>query len=91
MIILRIGEPFTAAEVNELVALHGALPVLAYPRKFTVRCAEGIRSTVGDVLQPLFAIIYPAEYLEEAAWNQLVLKAFTEKEIDRIGLDKKGQ
>ena len=34
---------------------------------------------------------YPAEYLDEAAWNQLVLKAiFTEKPVHRIvGLDER--
>ncbi|MBN8789855.1 MAG: EboA domain-containing protein [Terrimonas sp.] len=88
----NIDNLFTAAEVNELVALYGALPLLAYPRKFTARCAEGIRSNIGDVLQTIICDNpYPAEYLEEAAWNQLVLKAFfTEKDIDRIiGLDKR--
>ncbi|MFT3749890.1 MAG: EboA domain-containing protein [Agriterribacter sp.] len=87
-----IDNLFIAAEVNELVALYGALPVLAYPQKFTARCAEGIRSNIGDVLQIIICDnTYPAEYLKEAAWNQLVLKAFfTEKDIDRIiGLDKR--
>ncbi|MFT3948452.1 MAG: EboA domain-containing protein [Agriterribacter sp.] len=90
--LTAIDNLFSAAEVNELVALYGALPVLAYPQKFTARCAEGIRSNIGDVLEAIICDNpYPAKYLGEAAWNQLVLKAFfTEKDIDRItGLDKR--
>lgn len=88
----KTGNLFLAADVNELVTLYGALPVLAYPQKWKARCAEGIRSNIGDVLEAIICDNpYPSEYLEEAAWNQLVLKAFfTEKDIDRIiGLDKR--
>ncbi|MCC6287009.1 MAG: EboA domain-containing protein [Chitinophagaceae bacterium] len=83
---------FSAAEVNELVALYGALPVLAYPQKWTGRCAEGIRSNIGVVLETIICDNpYPSAYLGEAAWNQLVLKAFfTDKDIDRIiGIDER--
>ncbi|WP_082886364.1 EboA domain-containing protein [Flavisolibacter tropicus] len=81
---------FLGAEMNELVALYSALPVLAYPQHWRKRCSEGIRSNIGDVL---LAIIcnnpYPAEQLDDAAWNQMVLKAFfTEKPVHQIvGLD----
>lgn len=88
----RTDHLFLAADVNELVALYGALPVLAYPEKWVKRCAEGIRSNIGAVLETIICDNpYPSEYLSEAAWNQLVLKAFfTEKDIDRIiGLDKR--
>ncbi len=85
-----IEQLFPAADVNELVALYGALPVLAWPEQWKARCAEGIRSNIGLVLEAVICDNpYPSEYLEDAAWNQLVLKAFfTEKDIDRIiGLD----
>lgn len=82
----RIEQLFTTGEVNELVTLYGALPVLAYPQKWTHRCSEGIRSNIGDVLETIICNNpYPAERLNEAAWNQLVLKAFfTEKDINAI-------
>lgn len=83
---------FLAAEMNELVALYSALPVLAYPEIWTRRCAEGIRNNIGDVLEAIMCNNpYPSENLDEAAWNQLVLKAFfTEKPIEEIvGLDKR--
>lgn len=83
---------FQAAEVSELVALYGALPFFAYPEKWAARCSEGIRSNIGLVLEAIICNNpYPCEQLNDAAWNQLVLKAFfTEKDIHRIvGLDKR--
>ena len=83
---------FLAAEMNELVALYSALPLLAYPERWSKRCADGIRSNIGDVLQAIMCNNpYPSEQLEEKAWNQLVLKAFfTEKPIfEIIGLDER--
>jgi len=83
---------FLAAEMNELVALYSALPVLGYPEHWIKQCAEGIRSNIGDVLEAIMCNNpYPAAYLEEPAWNQLVLKAFfTEKPVEQIiGLDER--
>ena len=81
---------FLTAEVNELVALYSALPVLAYPEMWSKRCAEGIRSNIGAALEAIMCYNpYPAAYLDEQAWNQLVLKAFfTGKPVEQIiGLD----
>jgi hypothetical protein len=77
---------FLAAEMSELVALYGSLPLLAYPESWRKRCAEGIRSNIGQVLNAVICKNpYPAEQLDEAAWNQLVLKAlFTDKPILEI-------
>ncbi|GEP94415.1 EboA domain-containing protein [Chitinophaga cymbidii] len=83
---------FLAAEMNEQVALYSALPLLAYPEEWTARTAEGIRSNIGVVLEAIMLDNpYPARYLDEPAWNQLVLKAFfTEKPVHRIvGLDER--
>lgn len=88
----RIEQLFPAAELNELVALYSALPLLAYPEAWRGRCAEGIRSNIGPVLETIICNNpYPSEQLPEAAWNQLVLKAFfTEKRVDQIiGLDER--
>lgn len=81
---------FLSAEMNELVALYSALPVLAHPEIWVKRCAEGIRSNIAGVLEAIMLQNpYPAENLEQAAWNQMVLKAFfTEKQVQSItGLD----
>lgn len=81
-----IEKLFPTAEMSELVALYSALPVLAYPELWRGRCAEGIRNNIADVLESIMCNNpYPSENLDEAAWNQLVLKAiFTEKPISQI-------
>jgi hypothetical protein len=83
---------FSAADMNEQVALYGALPLLAWPEEWKLRTAEGIRSNIGPVLEAIMLHnAYPAAYLEEPAWNQLVMKAiFTDKPVHLItGLDKR--
>lgn len=88
---VRITENlFISAEMNEQVALYSALPLLAFPEEWRERTAEGIRSNIGIVLEAIMLDNpYPAMYLSEPAWNQLVLKAFfTDKAINSIiGLD----
>jgi hypothetical protein len=86
----KIENLFLAAEMSELVALYSALPLLAYPEIWVKRCSEGIRSNIGSVLEAImYHNPYPAQNLDQAAWNQLVLKAFfTDKEIGKIiGID----
>lgn len=81
---------FLAAEMNELVALYSSLPLLAYPQMWMKRCAEGIRNTMDSVLEAvMYHNPYPSEYLEQLAWNQMILKAFfTGKKVEKItGLD----
>jgi hypothetical protein len=88
--IHKIEGLFKNAEMNELADLYAALPVFAYPEIWVKRCAEGVRSNIGIVLESImYDNPYPAKFLNEAAWNQLVLKAFfTEKDVNRInGLD----
>jgi len=83
---------FLAAEVSELVALYSSLPVLAWPDQWKLRCAEGIRSNIGLVLEAImYHNPYPEKYLDEKAWNQLILKAFfTDKDIIQIpGIDER--
>jgi len=86
----KIESLFMAAEMGEQVALYSSLPLLDYPELWVKRCAEGIRSNIGIVLEAImYNNPYPAQNLEQAAWNQLVLKAFfTDKDISKIiGID----
>ena len=90
--IKTIENLFLAAEVSELVALYSSLPVLAWPERWKLRCAEGIRSNIGLVLEAImYHNPYPEKYLDEKAWNQLILKAFfTDKDIIQIpGIDER--
>lgn len=66
---------FDDGDLGELGALYQALPLLPHPERHRARAAEGIRAN----MQPVFEAIalrnpYPAEQLEDAAFNQLVLK-----------------
>jgi len=90
--ISRIENLFLQAEMNEQVALYSSLPFLAYPEEWKLRCAEGIRSNIGTVLEAImYHNPYPAQYLDEPAWNQLIMKAFfTDKKVNHItGLDER--
>lgn len=87
-----IEKLFNTADMGELVALYAALPLLPYPEKFRKRAAEGVRTNMGDVFEAVaLNNPYPADYLEEDAWNQLVLKTlFVGKPIYRIyGIEKR--
>ena len=87
-----ISELFRSGEINELVALYSALPVLAYPEAWRFQATEGIRNNMADVQSAIMLHNpYPQDYLDEAAWNQLVMKAFfTDKDVTQImGLDQR--
>ena len=83
---------FRTAEMNEPKVLYMALPLLAFPGAWRLRCAEGIRSNMAPVLEALmYQNPYPAEHLDQNAWNQMILKAFfTNKKISLIyGLEER--
>jgi len=92
MYINTITQLFRAGEVNELVALYSALPALAYPEAWRFQATEGIRNNIADVQSAIMLRNpYPADYFDEAAWNQMILKAFfTDKDVTQIiGLDER--
>ncbi len=77
---------FKYGDMDESVALYSALPVYHYPEAWQSRCKEGIRSNIGPVRHAVIVNNpYPARFLDEEAWNQLVLKAFfTDEDIPHI-------
>ena len=87
-----LDEIFSTADVGESVALYQALPLLPHGYAFRGRAAEGIRSS----MTPIYEAValdnpYPAECFDDAAWNQLVLKAvFVGSPLHRIeGIDRR--
>lgn len=71
-----LEQVFTAADIRELVALYQALPLLSYPERLKARAAEGVRSNMTDVFNAVaLQNPYPAEYFNNLAWNQMILKA----------------
>lgn len=81
-----IEQLFLTAEVNELVALYAALSVLHHPELWVKRCAEGIRSSIGAALNAVACNNpYPAAFLDDPAWNQMILKViFTDNPLEEI-------
>jgi hypothetical protein len=72
-----LEQVFTTADVGELIALYQALPLLPYPEKLCHRAAEGVRSNMTAVFNAVaLTNPYPAQYFDNMAWNQMVLKAF---------------
>ncbi len=83
---------FDTAEMNELVALYSALPLLAAPSKWLHRATDAVRSNMGVVFDAIaLQNPYPALHFPEPAWNQLVMKTiFNDKPIHLIqGLDER--
>ena len=71
----RLERVFNAADVGESVALYQTLPLYPNPEAFVERASEGLRTN----MRPVFEAValhnpFPAEYFEENAWNQMVLK-----------------
>ena len=84
---------FGTGDLEELVALYQALPILPHPESLADRCTEGVRSNMTDVFRAVaHGNPYPSEFLTDAAWNQLVLKAlFVEIGIEGVvGLEDRG-
>jgi hypothetical protein len=83
---------FTAADVRELVALYQMLSLLPDAEQYRLQAAEGIRSNMTVVFNAVaLNNPYPAAYLDELAWNQMVLKAlFVGSSLKSIqGLDRR--
>ncbi len=83
---------FSTADMGEQVALYSSLPILPFPEALVHRTTEGIRTNIQDVFDAIaLNNPYPADYLPESAWNQMVLKAaFMDRPIHRIvGLERR--
>ncbi|MEM8486086.1 MAG: EboA domain-containing protein [Bacteroidota bacterium] len=88
--IEKLEKVFNAADIGESVVLYQILPLYPHPEKFVDRAAEGLRSNMTSVFEAVaLRNPFPAEYFEENAWNQLVLKScFVGSTLHRImGLD----
>lgn len=67
---------FETAEVAELRALYLGLPLYPYPEEIKARATEGFRTNINIVFNAIaLKNPYPKEFLDEAAWNQMILKA----------------
>lgn len=88
----KIEKIFVTSDLSEAVALYKGLPLYPFPENFKDRAAEGVRSNMTTVFNAVaHHNPYPAEYLDEGAWNQIVLKAlFVESALYKIvGLEER--
>lgn len=88
----RLTKLHETADVDEQVTLYSALPLLPFPDVLTKRAAEGIRTNITAVFDAIaLNNPYPADFLNQAAWNQMVLKAvFMQRPLYRIyGADER--
>jgi len=74
--IATLDKIIAAADVAEAIAFYQTLPLFPHPEKFQLRAAEGIRTNMTSVFNAVaHHNPYPAKYLDDLAWNQMVLKA----------------
>ena len=87
-----VNKLFNAADMGELVSLYKSLIVYPYAEDYQRRTAEGIRTNIKNVFEAIaLNNPYPAKYLDERQWNQLVLKSvFNGSPLYRIiGLEQR--
>ena len=74
--VATLEQIIAAADVEEAIAFYRSLSLLPYPERFKLRAAEGIRTNMTSVFNAVaLNNPYPAQYLDDLAWNQMVLKA----------------
>lgn len=74
--VATLDKIIAAADVGEAIAFYQSLPLLPHPKKFQLRAAEGIRTNMTSVFNAVAHYNpYPAKYLDDLAWNQMILKA----------------
>lgn len=90
--VSQLTRLYETADVEEQVSLYKALPFYSYPEKIAERCAEGIRTNITDVFDAIaLHNPFPANFLDQNAWNQMVLKAvFMKRPLYKIyGADQR--
>ena len=91
-IVATLTRLLETADVDEQVAIYQSLPLFPSPKALTSLTMNGLRTNITLAFDAIaLRNPYPANYLDEAAWNQLVLKAvFMERPLYLIyGADQR--
>lgn len=74
--VATLDKIIAVADVGEAIAFYQCLPLLPHPEKLKLRAAEGIRTNMTSVFNAVAHYNpYPATYLDDLAWNQMILKS----------------
>ncbi len=74
--VATLTQLLETAEVDEQVAVYAALPLLPHPQSLVPLAVNGLRTNITRVFDAIaLENPFPADYLDEAAWNQMILKA----------------
>lgn len=90
--IASLSRIFETADMDEQIALFGALPLLPHPHLLRHRTSDGIRTNITAVFDAIaLHNPYPKDFLDQEAWNQMILKAiFMQRPMYRIyGADER--
>lgn len=72
----RFKELHRTADVGELLALYGGLPLYARPEELVTLVADGLRTNIKAEFQAIaHQNPFPAEQFDENPWNNMILKA----------------
>ena len=74
--VATLTQLLETAEVDEQVAVYAALPLLPHPQALVPLAVNGLRTNITRVFDAIaLENPFPADYLDEAAWNHMILKA----------------
>ncbi len=75
--VKQVGMLVDTSEINELLAIFRGFALFPHPEALEPKAREAIRSTMRPVYEAMsHRNPYPLEFFDEAAWNQMIVKAF---------------
>ena len=75
--VQQVAMLIDTSEINELLAILRDFAVIPHPQALEPKAREAIRSTMRPVYEAMsHRNPYPFEFFDEAAWNQMIVKAF---------------
>ena len=75
--VQQMGMLVDTSEINELLAIFKGFALFPHPQALEPKAREAIRSTMRPVYEAMsHRNPYPLEFFDEAAWNQMIVKAF---------------
>jgi len=75
--VQQVAMLIDTSEINELLAIFRGFALFPHPEALEPKAREAIRSTMRPVYEALsHRHPYPFDFFDEAAWNQMIVKAF---------------